>query len=246
MVECKSSKNPKRTLPTSEVTDFCARFSLARSSGSADLGWLITNQSVPDSAWTTIREARLSGSCELFTFETLLNRIIDFTQYASNVRLMLSSVASEYVEPRTVPLERSEGREPRFGTFLAEWLSNASSSVAFLLADYGQGKTTCCLRILGNWLDDRNYLSGRVPLYIRLRDVANQGYKLPAMLRVSLHEGLGLTYPSFEFLRYMANKGRLLFIFDGLDEVSFSAFWSEVGMALREITALATPPTSFC
>jgi len=240
IVECKSTKSDDSTIPISEVTDFCARLALARSSGVADQGWLITNGKFSANSHSVIRDSHLEGVCRLLTFDSLLSSVIDFSSYFSQLKLIAEKNKLKFIDPSLTAAGKPVKKFSSFLQFCSEWISHRSEEVMLLLGDYGQGKTTCCHQILLSYMSNGQILDGRIPIYIRLRDVANQGYQLPAILRVSLQEQFGLHYHSFQLINFLADAGRLLFIFDGLDEISFTGFWNEVFPPLRQLLSISS------
>ncbi len=243
IIECKWSK-VGRSLPVEDVTEFCSRVSLARASGQADLGWLVTNQAVPANAHSVLRESRLEGPCRILHPKELLHLLLNIPRYRSGLTELVRNTSDQFVEPELFIKSLAADRYSEchtFSAFVDRWLSDRNRRLAVLFGDYGLGKTTCCAHLLRKYLDDEGSLGGRIPLFVRLRDVANQGYRLPAALRVALTEMLGLEYHSYTALEGLAKQGLLLFIFDGLDESTFTLHWDEVFGILREMVGLAIP-----
>lgn len=241
IVECKSTKGSD-SLPLDYVTEFCNRLSLARGSGIAELGWILTNYRVPDNAWSVIRDAHLQEACNIFRPEELLSKLLNLPQYLHQLKLAMPESKTGYVDTKLsliMALKPSYPEGKLFFDILNIWLADRGRPLFLLLGDFGQGKTTCCYEILRRYFNDPSYLAGRTPIYIRLRDVANQGYDLPALLRVCLQEQFGLHYVSFELLRYLSEKGHFIFLFDGLDEISYTVHWPAVFGALQQISRLA-------
>ena len=240
LIECKFSSNEDHALPVSLISEFCSRLILARSTGQADFGWLITNAKIPANAWTVLRESSLGNACQLLTVDDLFNKCINAEDYLNHLNLSLPKSATGFVDPRLQILHSRLNipSDTRFRAVIKDWL-NSNNTTFVLLGDFGQGKSTCCHELIRESRKDKLTLQGRVPIYVRLRDVANQGYTIQAILRVCLQEYFGFNYHSFEFLRLLAARGRLLFIFDGLDEINFSLRWNDLFLALREILTLA-------
>jgi|GEM_PF-4709361 len=241
IIECKATKR-NASLPLEYVTEFCNRLSLARASGTAELGWLITNYRIPDNAWLIIKDAHLDGACNILHPQELLAKLIDIPGYLSQLQLSLTRSVTGYVDPdleTVTAIGKNYASKSTFTRLLNEWLGDAGRPLLLLLGDYGQGKTTCCEEILHRYSANPTSFSGRIPLFIRLRDVANQGYNLASLFRVCLQEQFGLNYNSFELLDYLAKKGLFIFIFDGLDEITYTLRWSEIFEALKQITRIA-------
>lgn len=240
IVECKSTKDSEATIPVTEITDFCARLALARSSGVADQGWMITNGKYSSNSNTVIKDSHLEGVCRLLTFDSFLSSVIDFSSYFSQLKLLTKANKLEFIDPSFTVTDGKVEESKSFLDFCSEWASKRNEEFMLLLGDYGQGKTTCCQQILLSYITNDQIHGDRIPIYIRLRDVANQGYQLPAILRVCLQEQFGLHYHSFQLIKYLADSGRLLFIFDGLDEISYTGFWNEVFPSLRQLLSIAS------
>jgi NACHT domain/Restriction endonuclease len=243
LVECKSTKS-NSSLPLSHVTEFCSRLALARTSGIADLGWIITNHSISDNAWSIIKDAHLEGACNILQPQELLSKLLDLPSYLSQAGLNLPRSETGYVDSFvkvTTELGKHYNKKDTFFGLFEKWLDDSGRPLLLLLGDYGQGKTTCCEEIIRRFKDNGELLFGRIPLYIRLRDVANQGYNLSSMLRVCLQEQFGLDYHSFGLLQLLAKRGTFLFIFDGLDEITYTLRWTEVYEAFKQITGIIYP-----
>lgn len=241
IVECKSTK-AEASLPLHYVTEFCSRVALARASGEAELGWLITNHNIPDNAWSVIKEAHLEGACNLLHPQELLSKLLDTPRYISQLGLSLPQQLTGYVDPHLeifTGIGKHYPSKSSFTDLFNVWLKDSGRPLLLLLGDYGQGKTTCCEQIIRRFRADSDFLLGRIPLFIRLRDVANQGYNLPSMLRVCLHEQFGLNYHSFELIDYLIKKGLFLCIFDGLDEITYTLRWAEIFEAFKQIAKIA-------
>lgn len=237
IVECKSTKGGS-SLPLHYVTEFCSRVALARASGEAELGWLITNHSIPDNAWSVIKDAHLEGACNILNPQELLSKLLDTPRYISQLGLSLPKQVTGYVDPHLeifTGIGKYYASKATFTDLFDVWLQDSGRPLLLLLGDYGQGKTTCCEQIIRRYRADSDFLRGRIPLFIRLRDVANQGYNLSSMLRVCLHEQFGLNYHSFELIDYLLRKGLFLCIFDGLDEITYTLRWAEIFEAFKQI-----------
>ena len=240
IVECKFTKR-NSSLPLDYVTEFCNRVALARTSGVAEHGWLVTNHRVPQNAWEVIRSSHLDIACRILHPKELLYSLVNLPKYIYQLRLSFPATPTGFVDPDVSILTEVRKRYPFHASFvqlLNLWLADSGRPILFLLGDYGQGKSTCVEEIVRTFQHDNVVWGGRIPLFIRLRDVANQGYALASMIRVCLQEHFGLNYYSFELLDYLAHSGCFLFIFDGLDEVTYSLRWSEVYDSLKQIYKL--------
>ena len=239
IIECKSTKKTDTVLGSRDVTDFCARVNLARSTGRADFGWLVTNKTISQLAEAVVLESNLEHAVKLFTLDDLIDKSIDITQYLGAIKSFLEKKDPKYVDPH---LESYNGRlrdldKSSLDSVMNDWVNHPRQTFFLLLGDYGQGKTSFCYNLLRNYIKAEG--KGRIPLYIKLRDVANQGYKLATVLRVALQERFGLFYDSYETLDTLASRGRFIFIFDGLDEITLSLRWNEIYTALAEIVPFA-------
>ena len=243
IVECKSSIDPNKSLPVSEISEFCARLALARTTGVAELGWIVTNMRIPANAYSVIRDSHLTGCCRIISHDELLAQIIDFQSYWKRVAEYYPGSRDQYIDPsiKLVKTHLRDATTTSLSEFMNQWLDDPNDQLLVLLGDYGQGKTSFCLDILRAQLETNSASRHRYPLFLRLRDVANQGYLLPAIMRVGLHEQFGLEYRSYETLMQMARRGNLLVIFDGLDEICFSMRWSEIFESIRQLAAMILP-----
>lgn len=243
IVECKYTSEGN-SLPLDYVTDFCARVALARSSGQADKGWLITEHAITENAWNVLREANLENVVSVLSPDQLLQSLVDFPKYLAQLELSFQKPAMGYIDPHVNINALANRRYPSTGTFramISNWVDDAQKPLCLLLGDYGQGKTTCCTQLIRDFQQDRNLLQGRIPLYLRLRDIVNQKCDLRTLFRACLHEQFGLDYYSYELLQFLTTRGFFLFIFDGLDEISFSLRWSVLLESLKSFASIAFP-----
>jgi len=239
LVECKSTKNKDRSLNSAEMTDFCNRVLLARNAGKADFGWMITNKKVTQLAKKVISDVNATEIIKIFTLEDILENSLSTRVYHASLQNYLSQNEINFIDPA---IENYIGNNSIQNTNSLEktvvnWIENSQQNLFLLLGDYGQGKTSFCHHLMGLYYGGNSFQ--RIPLYIRLREVANQGYQISSILRVALQERFGLNYPSFEVLKSLSREGKLLFIFDGLDEISLALRWHDIHSALQEILSLS-------
>lgn len=244
LVECKSRQSENSTVGADEIQNFCARVITARASGSADFGWLITDRNIAPSHAQIIKSANLEGACFVLQHEDLINQFMNIKGYSAAIRELSKDLKDRYIDPaiRHKFGKLKHNNPSSLESCFESWLEDKQQRLLFIGGDYGQGKTSFCISTVARYLDlfERGART-RLPLYIRLRDVANQGFSIQALIRIGLHETFGLQYPSFEFLMALAQRGRILFLFDGLDEVSYSLRWPVVFQSLQEINKLNFP-----
>jgi hypothetical protein len=241
IVECKFS-NKASSLAVADITELASRLMVARASGAADFAWLITNQLIPANASSVIREAHLEGALRVMSLRQLLSHVLNIPAYLAHSIININRGQTGFIDPAVTLVDTLSGTFSKHSTFsslLPAWLADNSCTLLVLLGDFGEGKTTCCEEILLQHDKPTSLSAGRVPLYIHMRSVANQGYSLPKMLRVCLHERLGLKYESYALLDHLAYRGNFLFIFDGLDEIANSLKWRDIYAALKEIATIA-------
>lgn len=240
LVECKSTRNRERSLNSAEMTDFCNRVLLARNAGKADFGWMVTNKKVTQLARKVISDVNATEIIKIYTLDDILKNSLNARVYHSSVQNYLSQNEINFIDPAIenyIGNNKSIQDNSSLEKTVLNWMASSHQNLFLLLGDYGQGKTSFCHHLLGLYYTGESFQ--RIPLYIRLREVANQGYQISSILRVALQERFGLNYPSFEVLKSLSRKGMLLFIFDGLDEITLSLRWHDIHSALQEILSLS-------
>ena len=140
---------------------------------------------------------------------------------------------------RDLSTPKVEMEEGDLGSFVQEWLNDANKSRLVLVADYGSGKTTFSKYLAGNIARAylRGGIDGRIPLLFRLGALSGNYEPSEQRLVEYLNTHGAMETPSVDVLRTLAEEGKLLFIFDGFDELALQA---DKAMLERNIALFAT------
>lgn len=129
-----------------------------------------------------------------------------------------------------------------FDAFVTAWLdADTGPPVMFLVGDYGDGKTTSLERAC--WRTAERLLAGatrRVPLLFRLKDFGlNRDLSEFIHFRVVQH--FGIVVRDYRTFLKANERGRLLMVFDGLDEIDAAHTHRNIVRELKQFGALVAP-----
>ena len=169
-------------------------------------------------------QRRDGDSWKVETEDTLLDGAVDWSDYRRDIatRMLVErlpdsdlTVSDVYVEPTFRPYGwKLNGDSANLEEYLATWLEEPGQRQLSLLGDYGQGKSTAALALTYRMLarDD----SPRIPILVELRGTSPRN-----LTPLQLLGAWGSKYNiSPKALWYLHQAGRLLFIFEGFDEMA--------------------------
>ena len=134
--------------------------------------------------------------------------------------------------------------------FLKEWLTNPEAQpYCALLGEYGMGKTTTCMALTRDLLDERRTNPDvPLPIYLDLRHVGDAARKEPdlmqileTVLRRMWQGGQTKAHVTAEEVVQLVREQGALAIFDGLDEVLVHLTPSEGQRFAREVFRILPP-----
>ena len=159
------------------------------------------------------------------TESTLLDHLIDWTEYRHDVRKRMSvvklpdsalTVLDVFVEPHFTPVYENPVSDHPLQAFLDCWLNESGQRHVALLGDYGQGKSTSALAFAYRELNLRH--AHRVPILIELRGKSPRN-----VTPLELLAGWSAKYNiNPRSLMYLNQSGRLVLIFEGFDEMALA------------------------
>lgn len=179
---------------------------------------------------------------EIFSIESLFENLINFTNYASKALYQWendpSQISSKFIDLSFKRIEPNHiANEESMLTFLEDWIKNSSKTKLLILGKYGSGKTTTCRYLFYHFsLQNTEKITGRLPIYIRLKDAKSQSLK---QIIIDIMENeLNNRGSSFSLFSKLNETGKLLMILDGFDEMSQQSGKLSFVENIKEITKL--------
>ena len=159
----------------------------------------------------------------LQTEETLLEKLVDWNDYREDIRTRMTgaclpdselTIADVFVQPRFEPIHWDMDGPTELEKHLIDWLDESGRRQLALLGDYGQGKSTAALAFTHRILNSDGI--ERIPILVELRGTSPRN-STPQQLLGAWSTNYGINPRA---LWYLHLAGRLLFIFEGFDEMA--------------------------
>lgn len=215
-----------------DIEQACARLSARREHERVDECWVVAPQRVSPAARAAAEE---DPDVSVFTLDEVIEEDVDFARYfewlegeAKREKLdefyvpLAASVNEVSVDGKSVGTSRYEN----VGEYVDQWLRDPSAEHVSLLGEFGAGKSWFSLQYAVTLArqyrgaQENNTLRPRVPLLVRLRDYARGFKDVGALLTDVVFREHEINIPSYKALETLNRLGRLLFIFDGFDEMA--------------------------
>lgn len=192
--------------------------------GATDL-YVFTKKVFGDFSFVNGRE--VVGGMILLTEDFLLENVVDFSNYYSDVARRVESdafantelVVKDIYTPSSVSFD-AEGENVvsgDLGLYLSEWSSRPSGKQIAVMGEYGQGKSTGALMFvydsIKSKLKSSNY---RIPILLELRGKSPANLSPPELLAAW---GQQYQIQSAALMKLLV-AGRLILIFEGFDEMA--------------------------
>ena len=215
-----------------DVADARRALDARRSQDRVDECWVVSPQRVSPAARNAIGP---DGAIVVFTFDELIEEDVDFSHYFA---WLDGEAAREKLDESYVPLAASvnevgadgtpagTSRYEDVGSYVDQWLRDPSGEHISLLGEFGTGKSWFALmyatKLARQYRDaQRDHTPRpRVPLLVRLRDYARGFKDVAALLTDFVFREHEINIPTYTALQTLNRLGRVLFIFDGFDEMA--------------------------
>lgn len=169
------------------------------------------------------------------TFDSLTARLVNFDNYVESVRTepIRAVIQAEY-QPTKIHMDGHPKDQVAAPEFLDSWLAGDRPWLT-LIGDYGVGKSWALRMFLYRLIDryTQDTTASPLPLFVPLQRFTKAFDFQNLILRTfQLHNLSGIHYSAFE---YLANRGRVVFLFDSFDEMAQSLGRETLRDNLREL-----------
>lgn len=242
IVECKSEAVNRAQ--NQRILEFAGLLKLARASGIGDAAEIVTIQPWSEQAKGIARTAGV----QLATYSDKIRRLMDFSQYDSNLQEDVATTRSSEALPIAetyVPIFYKEIVDDKVEAhkellpYLFAWASAANGPTALVvLGEYGSGKTTIC-RLLAAMLAKQHQTvpeKSRIPILINLRDFT-KSLRIESLISSHLDD-YGVGNPRFRLFDMMNRNGLFTIIVDGFDEMAVKVDPETIEFNLLELEKL--------
>jgi NACHT-associated inactive Restriction Endonuclease 1/Domain of unknown function (DUF4062)/Pentapeptide repeats (9 copies)/NACHT domain len=199
---------------------------------SSDEVWLVALRRVSPAA----REAAMThDNVLLYTLDELIEEDVDFDRYFEwlDAEVQAADIDRFYV-PLAVTVNeidasgtlRSNSTHDNISNYVDQWMEDTDGEHLSLLGEFGTGKSWFAFKYAHDMVaryreaQKRGLTRPRVPLLIRLREYARGFKDVGALLTEFVFREHQVNIRSFAVLETLNRMGRLLFIFDGFDEMA--------------------------
>jgi len=182
--------------------------------------------------------AGLAGAegLEALTLAELTSRLVNFDAYVATAEAdpARAVIVSEY-QPTRVHYEHERAAKGRPAPdFLRGWLKDGSTWLT-VLGDYGVGKSWMLKRLQFSLLEDykNQPTTAPLPFFVPLQ-AFTKAFDFQTLVVATLQRN-GVLSVNYEAVRYLANEGRLVYLFDSFDEMAQLLRRTTVRENLREL-----------
>ena len=199
---------------------------------SLDEVWLVSLRRVSPAAK---KAAKTHDNVLLYTLDELIEEDVDFDRYFEwlDTEVQAADIDRFYV-PLAVTVNeidasgtlRSNSTHDNISDYVDQWMEDTDGEHLSLLGEFGTGKSWFAFKYAHDMVaryreaQKRGLTRPRVPLLIRLREYARGFKDVGALLTEFVFREHQVNIRSFAVLETLNRMGRLLFIFDGFDEMA--------------------------
>ena len=232
---------------------------------SLDEVWLVSQRRVSPAARQV---AHTRDNVLLYTLDELIEEDVNFDRYFEwlDTQVQAADIDRLYV-PLAVTVNeidpsgtiRSSSTHEDISTYVDQWMEDTDGEHLSLLGEFGTGKSWFAIKYAHDMVvkyrqaQQRGLTRPRVPLLIRLREYARGFKDVGALLTEFVFREHQVNIRSFAVLETLNRMGRLLFIFDGFDEMAARVdqqkmvdnFWSLASVLSPGSKAILTCRTEY-
>jgi hypothetical protein len=198
---------------------------------SVDEIWLVSERRVSSAARGLAKDLR---QVFVYTFDELLEEDINFDTYFSDIENQIREMKiPQFYVPLKIEVEEHASKEQyvksKYGNisdFVDQWLADKDAEHLSILGEFGTGKSWFSLYLAHSQIEaykaarERGLPRPRLPLLVRLRDYSRGFKDVGGLLTDFVFREYAIKIPNYKVLDLLNQMGRLLFIFDGFDEMA--------------------------
>ena len=194
--------------------------------------WLVCQRRVSPAAR---QAAKAHDNVQVYTLDELIEEDVNFDSYFEwlDAEVQKADIDRLYV-PLAVTVNeldasgtlRSDSTHDDISIYVDQWMEDTDGEHLSLLGEFGTGKSWFAFKYAHDLVaryrqaQQRGLTRPRVPLLIRLREYARGFKDVGALLTEFVFREHELNIHNFAVLETLNRMGRLLFIFDGFDEMA--------------------------
>lgn len=194
--------------------------------------WLVCFRRISQSAR---KAAKDHENVLLYTFDELIEEDINFVRYfawldaqvqAADIDRLYVPLAVTVNEVDASGILESDSTYENISDYVDRWMEDSDGEHLSLLGEFGTGKSWFAFKYAHDMVakyreaQEDGLKRPRVPLLIRLREYARGFKDVGALLTDVVFREHRVNIPSLAVLETLNRMGRLLFIFDGFDEMA--------------------------
>lgn len=219
----------------------------------ADEVWLVALRRVSPAARKAVE---LNDKVFIYTLDELIEEEVDFAPYFEwlSSQVEAANIENMYVAQEVCINEldasgklQSTSSHPDTATYVDQWMEDTDGEHLSLLGEFGTGKSWFSLRYANDMVKkytlakEKGLTRPRVPLVIRLREYARGFKDVGGLLTEFVFREHRLKIGSLAVLETLNRMGRLLFIFDGFDEMAARVDAQKIVDHFWSLAAVLTP-----
>jgi len=232
---------------------------------SLDEVWLVSLRRVSPAAKKAVEGTE---GVFLYTLDELIEEDVDFDRYfewldrqvkTADIDHLYVPLAVTVNEVDAAGAVHAESTYENVASYVDQWLEDTDGEHLSLLGEFGTGKSWFALKYAHDVVQkyreaqQKGLPRPRVPLVVRLREYARGFKDVGSLLTEFVFREHQINIRSFSVLEALNRMGRLLFIFDGFDEMAaridqqkmVDNFWSLAGVLGQGSKAILTCRTEY-
>lgn len=238
-VECKNQKNK---LTKKELITIINDYSALLESNLIDKLLIVTKEGLCPSCITYIEH---KSNILHITYNSLLNEIIDFSQYLnyliSDYTNCNDGLNNYYIALKVKNNVIKDNEDNDLFKVVSDWISSNDNKPLAVLGSYGQGKTSfsryLSYKLALSHLENQNE---RIPIFIKLSSISKEQSIEGLLGKVFTTSGLIRNYDYLSFSQ-LNQLGRFVILLDGFDEMKHSLSWEEFKFNFAQLNKLVCP-----